>query len=217
MNGTSKELVEVLKDSTSISSIFNGTELVWEKHKEPINPYKGKFAGRFSSSSSFSNWFCYIGGAYNSNNKVQLTQTFNKNTVLSGSIRALFFEASALEEVYNIAITDKVTNTREAFYYCTNLTAIHADDWNMINVTDASNMFDGCTKLTTITGTISGIKAALNLGNAPLTNESAMIFINGLEPTATAKTIKFKAVTYNTLTEDQIAVATSKGWTVAKY
>ncbi len=31
MNGTSKGLVGVLKDSTSISSIFKGVKLVWSK------------------------------------------------------------------------------------------------------------------------------------------------------------------------------------------
>ena len=38
MNGTSKELVEVLKNSTSISSIYQGLKLVWCKPSdEPIN------------------------------------------------------------------------------------------------------------------------------------------------------------------------------------
>ena len=36
MNGTSKELVGVLKDSTSISSIYKGVKLVWCKNTMPI-------------------------------------------------------------------------------------------------------------------------------------------------------------------------------------
>lgn len=42
-----------------------------------------------------------------------------------------------------------------------------------------------------------------------------MVLINGLANVTTAKTITFKTSTYNTLTEEQKAVATSKGWTIA--
>ena len=44
MNGTSKELVGVLKGSTSISSIFNGLKLVWSNKIAPVNPYTDSVA-----------------------------------------------------------------------------------------------------------------------------------------------------------------------------
>lgn len=223
MNGTNKELVGVYNNCTPISSILNGTKIVWQKTTIPdipVNPYKGKLAGKFSSSTSYSDCIYYKGGTTNSSNKVTLPVNANKEFAVdvdfSGTIRDLFFERTTLEAIYNIPITNKVTNTREVFYYCTNLTSIHCDDWDLSNVTDASNMFDYCYKLTDVTGSITGIKVALKLSHCTLTNESAMIFINGLEPTTVAKTITFKTATYNTLTDEQKAIATTKGWTIAK-
>ena len=46
-------------------------------------------------------------------------------------------------------------------------------------------------------------------------NTSAMVLINGLSTTTANLKITFKASTYNTLTADDIAIATNKGWTVA--
>lgn len=41
-----------------------------------------------------------------------------------------------------------------------------------------------------------------------------MVFINGLTP-QTNGSITFAKAVFNTLTEEQIAIATAKGWTVA--
>lgn len=220
MKGTSKELMGVYKSSTPINSIYNGEQLVWGKSQTPSNPYQGRFAGRFNISTSYNDCIYYKNGNTNTSNKVSLpvntNKEFNIELNLSGTIRDLFFERTTLEEIYNLKITNQVTDTREAFYYCTTLTSINCEDWDMSNVTYGNNMFDFCYKLTNVTGSIKGIKIALNLGYSPLTNESAMVFINGLEPTTVAKTIKFKSTTYSTLTDEQKAIATSKGWTIAQ-
>ena len=75
-------------------------------------------------------------------------------------------------------------------------------------------MFDGCYTLTTITGPITGISTNINLKHSPLTHDSAMVFLNGLNTVTGTKTITFKSTTYGTLTEAEIATATAKGWTV---
>ena len=111
--------------------------------------------------------------------------------------------------------TSKVTNMGYMFYNCSKLTALDVNGFDTSKVTNMGYMFYYCYALTTVTGTITGIKVSLDLSYSPLTNASAMVFINGLAEVTTAKTITFKATTYTTLTEEQIAVATSKGWTVA--
>ena len=111
--------------------------------------------------------------------------------------------------------TSSVTNMLSMFYGCSKLTTLDVSGFDTSKVTDMGYMFYNCYALTTVTGTITGIKASLDLRYSPLTNASAMVFINGLAEVTTAKTITFKATTYATLTEEQIAVATSKGWTVA--
>ena len=59
-------------------------------------------------------------------------------------------------------------------------------------------------------------KNFLNLSDCPLTAASAMVFINGLATVTTTRTLKLSATTYDSLTNEQIAIATSKGWTVTR-
>lgn len=80
---------------------------------------------------------------------------------------------------------------------------------------DDFNDFYGCQKLENVIGSPS-YNNTVNLKSCPLTNASAMVFINGLAEVTTAKNITFKASTYDTLTTEQIAVATSKGWNVVR-
>ena len=75
-------------------------------------------------------------------------------------------------------------------------------------------MFSYCSTLTTITGPITGISTSIDLKHSPLTHDSAMVFLNGLNTVTETKTITFKSTTYETLTEAEIAAATAKGWTV---
>lgn len=113
--------------------------------------------------------------------------------------------------------TSKLWNMAAMFYNCTSLTTLRLTNWDFSNVWidfAMENMFYGCSCLTTVYGPIKGIKVDLDLSSCPLTNASAMVFINGLE-NETDKTITFKASTYNTLTDAQKKIATDKGWTVA--
>lgn len=137
--------------------------------------------------------------------------------------------------------TSNVTRMDEMFYGCFKITSLDLSNFNTSNVTRMDNMFGvtdlrnlnfgnfdtsnvskisgmflSCDKLTTVTGVFEGTKVDLDLSYSPLTNASAMVFINGLDNVSTAKNITFKDSTYDTLTEEQIAVATSKGWSVIR-
>lgn len=110
--------------------------------------------------------------------------------------------------------TSKVVNMNYFFNNLRALTTLKFDTLDMGSVTSATAIFRNNNALTTVTGTITGLKVSLDLNSCPLTNASAMVFINGLAEVSTAQTITFKATTYATLTEEQLAIATSKGWTV---
>ena len=110
--------------------------------------------------------------------------------------------------------TSNVTYMSSMFRFCSALTSLNLSGWNLSKVTNMGYMFEDCNKLTTITGPITGISTSIDLKNSPLTHDSAMVFINGLAKVTSAKTITFKKSTYDSLTPEQIAVATSKGWTV---
>ncbi len=108
-----------------------------------------------------------------------------------------------------------VNNPLRAFWRAKQLTTIEIDgviDFSAI--TTFTNFAVNAIALTTITGAIIGIKGAIDFSYCPLTHDSAMVIINGLA-TISGKTVTFKASTYNTLSADDIAIATAKGWTVA--
>lgn len=113
--------------------------------------------------------------------------------------------------------TSSVTQMSYMFDGCSNLTSLDLSGWNLSkinNLNQISYMFKSCSKLTTITGPITGISVNIDLRYSPLTHDSAMVFMNGLNTVTGTKTITFKSATYNTLTEAEIAAATAKGWTV---
>ena len=112
--------------------------------------------------------------------------------------------------------TSKVTDMSSMFNSCDSLTSLDLSNFDTSKVTGTSFMFSSCVSLTTITGVIEGTKVDIDLSECPLTNSSAMVFINGLANVTSTKNITFKDSTYDTLTEEQIAVATSKGWSVIR-
>lgn len=132
------------------------------------------------------------------------------------SLNQLFYNCQEMTAVDVSGFdTSNVTNMYGMFFGCSSLTTLDLSNFDTSSVTNMYAMFSNCSKLTTVTGTITGIKVSLDLKSCPLTNESAMVFINGLAEVTTTQAIAFKATTYATLTEEQIAVATSEGWTVA--
>ena len=58
------------------------------------------------------------------------------------------------------------------------------------------------------------ISKSLNFQWSPLTHDSAMVLINALDSENTG-TLTLSAATRETLSEDEIAIATDKGWTIA--
>ena len=80
-----------------------------------------------------------------------------------------------------------------------------------------SNPFVSCSKLKNIV--IDGIIAAsISFSNSPLTRESALSVINHLKDvkdTGTTLTVTFSSTTKALLTDEDKAIATQRGWTIA--
>ena len=104
------------------------------------------------------------------------------------------------------------TNIYQCFIGCHSLTSLPY--MNLASVTDTTNAWDGCDNLT-ILGGFGAIKESFNLSSSPnLTVESIMNVINQAA-TVTGKTMTFGSENLAKLTDEQKAVATSKGWTLA--
>ena len=109
-----------------------------------------------------------------------------------------------------------VTDMSWMFGSCSKLTSLNLSGWDVsrMNYYDMDSTFSSCSALTTVIGPITGISTNISLKGSPLTHDSAMVFLNGLNTVTETKTITFKSTTYGTLTEAEIAAATAKGWTV---
>ena len=140
--------------------------------------------------------------------------------------------------------TSNVMNMQYMFYSCSALTSLDLSNFDTSNVMNMQYMFGGCDtlvnlyinfdtsnvtvydyfngifnsdiKLENVVGKFEGAKVNLNLSDCPLTSASAMVFINGLATVTEKRTLKLSATTYDSLTTEQIAIATSKGWTVTR-
>ncbi len=128
-------------------------------------------------------------------------------------------QETAIEECTALADWDvsKVTNMDWMFCDCTSLTTLAFNDWDFggcIEDYSLDSMFGGCTALTTVTGSCKNISVDLSLSDSPLTRESALVFINGLKDGVSA-TLTLSEETKALLTDDDIAIATGKGWTIA--
>lgn len=119
----------------------------------------------------------------------------------NGSLDSCFIGCSNLETI----VTDNFT-----IYYA-------GGSFRFRNIIGANNANTICGKLKNITSGFRGLGVtfALDLAYAPLTHESALQIIDGLRNVTDTTYLTFSAVTMATLTEDEIAVATSKGWAVA--
>ena len=108
--------------------------------------------------------------------------------------------------------TYKVKEVKNMFYGCSNLTSIPELDMSNVGNSNSAtlNAFYGCTSLTDCGG-FKNLLYNIDLGYSPLTHESAMNIINKVA-TTNGHAITFSKVTYDTLSEADIKIATDKHW-----
>lgn len=108
--------------------------------------------------------------------------------------------------------TSKVTNMVNMFYYCTELTSIPRLDAS--KVTNMSYMFDGCTSLTSIG--IYGFTRSIDITPTALGHDAIVAFLNqaGTAYNSSQK-ITMGADKLALLSDEEKAIATNKGWTLA--
>lgn len=112
--------------------------------------------------------------------------------------------------------TSNATNYTQIFDGCSRLTTLNISSWNMSKIYTFSVPFRGCVRLTDLKFGY-GLRKSLDLRDSKLlTHESALSVINGLDNIETNETVTFAAQVYSSLSEEEIAMATSKGWSVVK-
>ena len=151
------------------------------------------------------------------------------------SMDSMFYECNALQSI-PLFDTSNVTNMSWMCYRCfllkefplldtsnvTNMSYMFYGDellqtiplLNARSVTDISGAFYRCIKLENLGG-FKDLSVDLDLHYSfGLTYESIMNVINNLAVVNTTKSLKLHSNTYTKLTDEDIAIATNKGWTV---
>lgn len=132
--------------------------------------------------------------------------------------------------------TSNVTNMSYMFSGCDGLTTIPQLDTSNVRLMD--NMFSGCTNLTTVpalnadkvTSMVDMFPFCTNLKSILMTNiganldisvstrferEDLLVILNNLKTVTEARTLKMGETNLAKLTDEDKAIATNKGWTLA--
>lgn len=122
------------------------------------------------------------------------------------------FYNTELEEL-TIGYTPKLRSLRHSFSLSDKLRKLNtvqcADIW------DTSDAFKGLTALRDFGG-FKDLNSSIDIVECPsLSYESLINILNGLKPVTSSKYIRFDQDNVNMLTDDDIAIATSKGWSVS--
>lgn len=114
--------------------------------------------------------------------------------------------------------TSKITSIASIVSGCTGLTSLNCGTWDVSKVTsnyNLGNAFDYCTSLVDFYPP-KNMGANLTVSNSTaLSHDSLMRIIDNLITVTTTKTLTLGATNLAKLTEEEIAIATNKGWTVA--
>lgn len=193
--------------ATTINGLFANFEGTIDLNSEEVN-----FSEVIDFSSAFENTDvpelifnkCTVGKTANNNKYIY-------NNAFKGC-KAKIIDITAFHQCYVLR------NSIGTFDDCINLETLVVNNFRFENM----QTFKNCTNFKNITGTVLATTYSYgshNLEDCPLTRESAKKIINSFvtvsSPNENAK-FTFSQTTYDSLTEDDIAVATSKGWTIIR-
>lgn len=157
------------------------------------------------------------------------------NTSNVTNMKNMFFNCNKLTSIPQLD-TSKVSNMENMFCYCYNLTSI--PKLNTSNVTSMYAMFTSCynlssipqldvSKVTYMNGIfdscrsleeihMTGMKVSFNISSSTLfTREALLEILNNLATVTSTKTLTMGSTNLAKLTDEDKAIATNKGWTLA--
>lgn len=155
---------------------------------------------------------------YLGSKKVAVTNTIEKQIP---SMKAFFdaggkcgySTATSFDGCWRYNDMDNVTNMDSMFYNCPNLTAIPQLDTS--NVTSMDSMFYNCSSIEVIH--MVNISADLDISSSTkFTREALLEILGNLKAlTSETKTLIMGSTNLAKLTDEDKAIATNKGWTLA--
>ena len=108
--------------------------------------------------------------------------------------------------------TSKVTSIDAIFYNCSKLTTIPALDVSKVKY--ATNSFNNCSNLKSIL--MTGMKVSFDISaSTKFERADLLIILNNLATVTSTKTLTMGSRNLAKLTDEDKAIATNKGWTLA--
>ena len=126
----------------------------------------------------------------------------------------MFFRCKSLTSIPALD-TSKVTDMRQMFYVCSSLTTIPALDTSSVTGSNYLNdIFAGCSSLKTIL--MYGMRVNFSISSSTQFEASDLVTIlNNLATVTSTRTLTMGTTNLAKLTDEQKAIATNKGWTLA--
>ena len=140
-----------------------------------------------------------------------LTTAPEMNTSNVTNMQKMFYDCDRLTTV-PLYDTSKVTNMQEMFYFNYDLETVPAFDCT--NVTNMQYIFTNCYNLKSILMTNIGTNLDIS-SSTRFEREDLVTILNNLKTVTTTKTLRMGATNLAKLTDEDKAIATNKGWTLA--
>ena len=147
---------------------------------------------------------------------------WNNIKIRSSSLYNMFYGCSSLEALDASFLDpeyDKVNNIGYMFNQCYALKTLDLSNLKTANITSASSVFGACSKLTNVVfedGCFPNTSLRdLSFSSSPLSHDCAVDIFNKLATRTNSPSLKLSATTKGYLTENEIAIATNKGWVVS--
>ena len=198
-------LPSILDNSIKGTYIFNGCKEIEIIDLSPLNIQD------FISVSDMFNGCTHLQNIVWGNIKVRAQAMYYMFTNCT-SIKSI--DTSFLDPEYN-----GTTNINFMFNNCSALETLDLSNLKTTSIINANHIFEYCNKLANVVfedGCFSNTKLTqLDLSGAPLSHDCAVDIFNKLATRTNSPTIKLSAETKGHLTENEIAIATGKGWVVS--
>lgn len=122
------------------------------------------------------------------------------------------YKGTSVDDLIQPNDTENVTNMSSMFNWCKKLTVI--PQWDVSNVTNMSNMFFYCSGLKSIL--MTGMKVSFDISaSTKFERTDLLIILNNLATVTKTQTLKMGTTNLAKLTDEDKAIATNKGWTLA--
>ena len=151
-------------------------------------------------------------------NKLTSLDLSNFNTSNVTTMKYMFGNCYALTSLdLSNFDTSKITDMNYIFNSCSNLTSLDCSSWNVGHITGyyyIQTAFDGCSSLVDFYPP-QNFNANMRFSSSTsLSHDSLMRIINNLMTTTSTKTLELGTTNLAKLSDEEIAIATNKGWTV---